>query len=215
MKKLVALLTALLLALCMISISAAESATVTVTLAPWEHEAGWLSFSAFAQSDVLLDAWETGAKHFAPILGIENLDGEMLRAMNAQMCGFEDGIVALTVADNSVTASDESGNVVFSYTYSCIDTLENAIDGATAYVFETSDENAGKYHFLCMTLPDVASAEGGVITNFNLRYTEKDYKALFADEYEGVTCILVRGDTTLENMDYTIRLIYGGSADAQ
>ena len=36
---------------------------------------------------------------------------------------------------------------------------------------------------------------------------------LFTEDYAGPTCVLVSGDTTIENMEYTIRLIYTGSAE--
>ena len=81
------------------------------------------------------------------------------------------------------------------------------------FMFRTDDADAGKYTYLCLTQPAVASDEGGVIDNFNLRYAEADYEALFAEDYAGPTCVLVSGDTTIENMEYTIRLIYTGSAE--
>ena len=46
-----------------------------------------------------------------------------------------------------------------------------------------------------------------------MSHAEADYEALFAEDYAGPTCVLVSGDTTIENMEYTIRLIYTGSAE--
>ena len=39
------------------------------------------------------------------------------------------------------------------------------------------------------------------------------YETLFAEDYAGPTSVLVSGDTTIEHMEYTIRLIYTGSAE--
>lgn len=52
-----------------------------------------------------------------------------------------------------------------------------------------------------------------IITNFNLRYTEDNYKMLAIEDYAGVTCVMVSGETTVEDMEYSIRLIYTGSAE--
>ena len=142
---------------------------------------------------------------------MDDMTGEALRAMNAQVCGMEDGIVSLTVDGSTVTAVDANGDAVFAHEYAYADTVENAIEGAPMFVFRTAAA-AGKYTYLCLTQPAVASDEGGVIDNFNLRYAEADYEALFAEDYAGPTCVLVSGDTTIENMEYTIRLIYTGSA---
>ena len=144
---------------------------------------------------------------------MDDMTGEALRAMNAQVCGMEDSIVSLTVDGNTVTAVDANGDAVFTHEYAYADTVENAIEGAPMFVFRTDDADAGKYTYLCLTQPAVASDEGSVIDNFNLRYAEADYEALFAEDYAGPTCVLVSGDTTIENMEYTIRLIYTGSAE--
>lgn len=52
-----------------------------------------------------------------------------------------------------------------------------------------------------------------MIDHFNLRYTDSDYEALFAEDCAGLPRVPVSGDTTIENMEYTIRLIYTGSAE--
>ena len=207
MKRILALGMALLLVLAMIVCAVAETAVQAVTPADWANESGWVSFAVLAQDEALADAWETGAKVFGPMLGMEGLDGPALKALNAQMCGMEDGIVSLAFSEESISAMDANGEVAL------VDTLENAIEGAPLYVFRTEDNDAGKYTYLCLTLPAKASDEGGVITNFNLRYAEDDYKALAAENYAGVTCVLVSGETTVEDMEYTIRLIYTGSAE--
>ncbi len=213
MKRILTLGMALLLVLAMIVCAAAETAVQAVTPADWANESGWVSFAVLAQDEALADAWEAGAKVFGPMLGMEGLDGTTLKALNAQMCGMEDGIVSLDFSEESISAMDANGEVVFSYHYTLVDTLENAIEGAPLYVFRTEDHDSGKYTYLCLTLPAKASDEGGVITNFNLRYAEDDYKALAAEDYAGVTCVLVSGETTVEDMEYTIRLIYTGSAE--
>lgn len=48
---------------------------------------------------------------------MEDMTGEALRAMNAQVCGMEDGIVSLTVDGNTVTAVDANGDAVFTHEY--------------------------------------------------------------------------------------------------
>ncbi len=204
---------ALLLVLAMIVSASAETAIQAVTLSDWANDSGWVSFAVLAQDDALTDAWEAGAKVFGPVLGMEDLDGPALRALNARMCGMEDGIVSLAFSEDSISAMDADNGVVFSHQYALVDTLENAIEGEPLYVFKTGDNTAGKYTYLCLTLPAKASDEGGVITNFNLRYAEDDYKTLAAEDYAGVTCVLVSGETTVEDMEYTIRLIYTGSAE--
>ena len=144
---------------------------------------------------------------------MDDMTGEALRAMNAQVCGMEDGIVSLTVDGSIITTVDAEGGTVFAHEYAYVDTVENAIEGAPMFVFRTDDADAGKYTYLCLTQPAVASDEGGVIDNINLRYAKADYEALFAEDYAGPTCVMVSGDTTIENMEYTIRLIYTGSAE--
>ncbi len=213
MKRILTLGMALLLVLAMIACASAETAVQAVTLANWTNESGWVSFAVMAQDEALMDAWEAGAKAFGPVLGMEDLDGPTLRALNAGMCGLEDRIVSLAFSEKLISALDANGGAVFSHQYTLIDTMENAVEGAPLYVFKTEDSNAGKYTYLCLTLPTKASDEGGVITNFNLRYTEDDYKSLAAEDYSGVTCVLVSGETTIEDMEYTIRLIYTGSAE--
>lgn len=213
MKKVLILGMSLLLVLAMIVSASAETAVQAVTLSDWANNSGWMSFAELAQDDALTEAWEAGAKVFGPMLGIEDLDGPTLRALNAQMCGMEDGIVSLAFSEDSISAMNANGGVVFSYQYALVDTLENAIEGEPLYVFKTEDNAAGKYTYLCLTLPAKASDEGGIITNFNLRYAEDNYKMLAIEDYAGVTCVMVSGETTVEDMEYTIRLIYTGSAE--
>lgn len=213
MKRFLTLGMALLLVLTTIACASAETVTQAVTLTDWENESDWVPFAVLAQDDSLMDAWDAGAKAFGPMLGMEDLDGSTLRALNTGMCGMEDGIVSIAFSEKTISALDANGGAVFSCQYTLIDTMENAIEGAPLYVFKAEDSNAGKYTYLCLTLPTKASDEGGVITNFNLRYTEDDYKSLAAEDYAGVTCVLVSGETTMEDMEYTIRLIYTGSAE--
>jgi len=106
---------------------------------------------------------------------MDDMTGDMLRAMNAQVCGMEDGIVSLTVDDSTITAVNAEGEAVFAHEYTYVNTVEDAIEGAPMFVFRTDDADAGKYTCLCLTQPAVASDEGGVIDNFNLRYAEADY----------------------------------------
>ena len=209
MKRILSLTLTLMLLISGLCCAMAES----VTLDAWQNEAGWTSFAVLAQDEALADAWDAGAKAFGPALGMDDMTGEALRAMNAQVCGMEDGIVSLTVDGSTITAVNAEGEAVFAHEYTYVDTVENAIEGAPMFVFKTDDADAGKYIYLCLTQPAVASDEGGVIDNFNLRYAEADYEALFAENYAGPTCVLVSGDTTVEDMEYTIRLIYTGSAE--
>jgi hypothetical protein len=209
MKRILSLTLTLMLLISGLCCAMAES----VTLDAWQNETGWTSFAVLAQDEALADAWDAGAKVFGPALGMEDMTGETLRAMNAQVCGMEDGIVSLTVDGSIITTVDAEGGTVFAHEYAYVDTVENAIEGAPMFVFRTDDADAGKYTYLCLTQPAVASDEGGVIDNFNLRYAEDDYEALFAEDYAGPTCVMVSGDTTIENMEYTIRLIYTGSGE--
>ena len=59
--------------------------------------------------NALADAWDAGTKAFGPALGMEGMTGEALRAMNAQVCGMEDGIVSLTVDGSTITAVNAEG----------------------------------------------------------------------------------------------------------
>ena len=78
---------------------------------------------------------------------MEDMTGDMLRAMNAQVCGMEDGIVSLTVDGNTITAVNAEGEAVFAHEYTYVDTVENAIEGAPMFVFRTDDADAGKYTY--------------------------------------------------------------------
>ncbi len=118
MKRFLTLGMTLLLALAMTACSAAETVTQAVTLADWANESGWVSFAVLAQNDSLMDAWDTGAKAFGPMLGMEDLDGSTLRALNAGMCGMEDGIVSIAFSEKTISALDANGEAVFSYQYS-------------------------------------------------------------------------------------------------
>lgn len=207
MKKLfVSLLAALLALACAAGL--AETPPDGTTLDAWVHEEGWTSFSAYTQVEALDSAWEAAAASFGAAVGMEDLDGSTLKALNMAACGFEDGITTLTFSGSTVTALNQAGNVVFAHAYRFVETIDAALEGATVYVYTTDDAQAGQYAFLCMSLPGVASDEGGVVTNFSLRCTESDYSALFHDGYEGVTHVLVHADTPIEDVDYTIRLVY-------
>lgn len=71
---------------------------------------------------------------------------------------------------------------------------------------------AGKYTYLCLTLPSMESDEGCEMTYFRLRYTAENYKDLFQKDYNGVTGIIVDGATSEKNLDYTIREPYTPSS---
>ena len=209
MKRILTLTLSLMLLISGLCCATAES----IALDAWQSDAGWTSFAVLAQDEALTNAWDAGAKVFGPALGMDDMTGEMLRAMNAQVCGMEDGIASLSFDGDTVIAANAEGETVFFHEYAYVETVGNAIEGAPMFVFKTDDTDAGKYAYLCMTQPAVASDEGGVIGNFNLRYAESDYEALFAEDYAGPTCVLVSGDTTVVDMEYTIRLIYTGSAE--
>ena len=76
---------------------------------------------------------------------MDDMTGEALRAMNAQVCGMEDGIVSLTVDGSTITAVDAEDGTVFAHEYTYVDTVENAIEGAPMFVFRTDDADAGAF----------------------------------------------------------------------
>ena len=116
MKRILSLTLTLMLLISGLCCAMAES----VTLDAWQNEAGWTSFAVLAQDDALADAWDAGAKAFGPALGMEDMTGEALRAMNAQVCGMEDGIVSLTVDGSTITAVNAEGEAVFAHEYTYV-----------------------------------------------------------------------------------------------
>lgn len=70
-----------------------------------------------------------------------------------------------------------------------------------------------KISYLCMTAPAVESDEGGVMTYFRLRYLEDNYEEVFAEDYNGITGVMADRAATEEDLDYTIRLLYGAEAN--
>lgn len=200
------------------SISSTESAEDKSTakgesLADWEAEEGWTAFYTFTRDEKLNDAWDAAAEAFGPAIGMDDLDGDGLKALNVQICGLEDDIVRFEFAGDEITAMDSTGKTVFSHKYNYITTIGNAIEGAAVYVYKTDDSDADKYTCLCLTLPDVESDEGGIMTYFRLRYAAENYEDLFSEDYDGVTGVMVDASTPEEDLDYTIRLLYGAEAD--
>lgn len=179
------------------------------SLKAWEREEGWTAFYTFTRDDNLKDAWEAAAEAFGPVIGMDDLDGDGLKALNVQVCGLEDDIVDFEFDGNTITALDSRENIVFSNEYDYVTMIENAIEGAGVYVYRTEDSDAGKYTCLCLTLPAVESDEGGVMTYFRLRYAADNYEDLFAEDYSGTTGVMVDSSTSEEDLDYTIRLLYG------
>ena len=96
-----------------------------------------------------------------------------------------------------------------------METIENAVEGAPVYVYHAEDADAGEYSYICLTIPSVATNEGGVIANFNIRWTAEDYASLFAEDYQGPTGVLVWAETSIEDMDHTLRLICGAMGAEQ
>lgn len=182
------------------------------SLEAWSSEAGWTAFYTFTQNEKLEDAWEAAAEAFGPVIGIKDLTGAGLKALNVQVCGLEDDIVRFEFDGSTVTAVNSEGGAVFSRPYTYVATIENAIEGAAVYVYQAEEPDAGKYTYLCMTAPAVESEEGGVMTYFRLRYAAADYEALFAEDYAGVTGVMVDSSVSEEELDYTIRLLYGAPA---
>lgn len=180
-----------------------------VSLDKWKNENDWIAFYTFTEDEKLDAAWEAGAKAFGPTIGMYDLDGEGLKKLNRQVCGFEDAITRFEIADGIVTAFNNLGSIVFSHPYVYVTTIEDAIEGAAAYIYKTEDTDAEKYTYICITLPRVESEEGGVMTYFTMRYIADDYKSLFAENYNGVNGILASGETSESDLDYTIRLLYG------
>lgn len=203
-------LSLLIAAMLMLTVAACAESADGTALSAWSHEGGWISFATFAEVEELNDAWEAGAASLGAAMGME-LTGDMLKAMNAQACGLAEDITTLSFDGDTITTSNAEGEV-FSRAYAYVETIEDAIEGAPIYVYHTDDPEAGDYAYICLTLPSVASDEGGVITNFNLRWAAEDYTSLFAEDYEGPTGVLVWAETPVEDVDYTLRLIYGSMA---
>ena len=200
---------AAVLALCLTACAGVAEEMDGSQLSAWQREADWRAFYTYTQEPELDEAWSAAASAFGSALGMEDMDGDMLKAMNAQVCGLPDGIVRLEIDAETVCALDCDGNVVFSHPYQYVETIPEAVEGKDAHVYRTEDANAGQFTYLCMTLPGVEAEEGGVIPNFSVRYAETDYEALFEDSYSGPTGMLVAADTPLADVDYTIRLVYG------
>ncbi len=179
------------------------------TLADWKNDAGWTAFYTFTQNPDLDDAYEAAAEAFAPAIGMDDLDGEGLKALQIQAAGFEDDISSFTFTDDSMTALDSEGDKVFSYQYSFVETIENAIEGENAYIYKTDNAGAEEFTYLCLTLPNIATEEGGVIQSFNIRHAADDYEALATDTYEGSAGVVIDADAPIEDVDYTIRVVYG------
>ena len=179
------------------------------SLKAWNTNAGWTAFYTFTRNENLNEAWEAAAKAFGPSIGMEQLDAEGLKAMNVQICGLEDDIAHFEFTDTTITATDSTGKTVFSHPYTYLETIDNAMEGDPVYVYKTDDSDAGKYTYLCLTLPAVESDEGGVMRYFRLRYSADNYRDLFAENFDGVTGIIADGATSEKDLDYTIRLLYG------
>ena len=179
------------------------------TLADWKNDAGWTAFYTFTQNPDLDDAYEAAADAFGPAIGMADLDGEGLKALQIQAAGFEDDISSFTFTDDSMTALDSEGDKVFSYQYSFVETIENAIEGENAYIYKTDNAGAEEFTYLCLTLPNIATEEGGVIQSFNIRHAADDYEALATDTYEGSAGVVIDADAPIEDVDYTIRVVYG------
>lgn len=183
------------------------------TLVDWETEEGWTAFYTFTRDEKLNDAWDAAAEAFGPAIGMDDLDGEGLKALNVQICGMEDDIVRLEFAEDNITAIDSTGEMVFSHKYNYTGTIDNAIEGAAVYVYRTDDSDADKYTYLCLTLPAVESDEGGIMTYFRFRYAAESYENLFSEDYNGITGVMVDAATPEEDLDYTIRLLYGAEVN--
>lgn len=200
------------------SISSTESAgdksiAKGESLVDWAAEEGWTAFYTFTRDEKLNEAWDAAAEAFGPTIGMDDLDGDGLKALNVQICGLEDDIVRLEFAEDKISAMDSTGNTVFSHKYSYITTIDNAIEEGTVYVYKTDDSDADKYTCLCLTLPTVESDEGGIMTYFRLRYAAENYEDLFSEDYNGVTGVMVDASTSEEDLDYTIRLLYGAEVN--
>lgn len=179
------------------------------TLADWENDAGWTAFYTFTREPALDDAYEAAAAAFGPAIGLDDLDGAGLKALQVQAAGFTDDIASFLFADDTMTALDSGGNTVFAHPYSYVETIADAIEGENAYIYKTEAADAGDFTYLCLTLPSVATEEGGVIRSFNIRHAADGYAALATDAYEGSAGVVIDADAPLEDVDYTIRVVYG------
>lgn len=179
------------------------------TLTDWKNDAGWTAFYTFTQNPDLDNAYEAAAEAFGPAIGLDDLDGDGLKALQVQAAGFEDDISSFTFTDDTMTALDSEDNKVFSYQYSFVETIENAIEGENAYIYKTDNAEVKEFTYLCLTLPNVATEEGGVIQSFNIRHAADDYEALATDTYEGSAGVVIDADAPIEDVDYTIRVVYG------
>jgi len=185
------------------------------TLEAWANDAGWVSFPLVVQKEELDGAWEEGAKAFAGSIGLaalEGLDGATLKKMMLQGYAYETHFDDLTIDGMRITVKSQEGEELFSHEYQWVETMENAMEGTAVYVFQTMEEKAGAFTYLCMTEPKTTESENGSYTSFNLFHAAKDYRAMFDKNNVQIPCMMIRADTGTEGLTAAILDIFASPA---
>ena len=205
------MLIAVLLAVMLCGCGMAEE----TTLEAWANDAGWVSFPLVVQKEELNGAWEEGAKAFAGSIGLaalEGLDGATLKKMMLQGYAYETHFDDLTVDGMRITVKSQEGEELFSHEYQWVETMENAMEGTSVYVFQTEEKKAGAFTYLCMTEPKTTESENGSYTSFNLFHAAKDYRAMFDRKSVQIPCMMIRADTGTEGLTAAILDIFASPA---
>ena len=113
-----------------------------------EWEGTWRSFAEYCNDEMMQDAWGDIADAF-------ELQEEQLKSTFDSLCFITDDVVKLEIKDGVVTAYDTEAKEVFSRKYHIVgvfesDSDETVIEGEKSYLFETADEDAGNFKYLCM-----------------------------------------------------------------
>lgn len=113
-----------------------------------EWEGTWRSFAEYCNDKEMKGAWEEIAEAF-------DLDVEQLKDTFDSLCFITDDVVKFKIKDGVVTAYDTTNEEVFSREYNLAgvfesDSDETVIEGEKSYLFETNDEDAGNFKYLCM-----------------------------------------------------------------
>ncbi len=176
------------------------------SLAAWTDDTGWVELYLFAETDNYNAAWNAAAHALGESTGMD-ITGSELKTEILDDKGLKEGIVTLAFDGSSVTGYSDTGDVMFSHKYVYIDKVADAIDDYDAYVYATTDENAGQYTYLCFTLPDIDQS----VYHFYWRSCSDDYQSLFTNTYAGDTGAMVDRVQFSDDPNKYIRLLYGAS----
>ncbi len=113
-----------------------------------EWEGTWCSFTEYCNDEKMQDAWGDIADSF----GVEE---EQLKSIFDSLCFITDDVVKFEITDGVVTAYDTEDKVVFSGKYHIVgvfegDSDQTVFEGKKSYLFETADEGAGNFKYLCL-----------------------------------------------------------------